>query len=395
MNILTLNAGSSSIKYKLFRVDNTAPQSIVTGLIEGIGEKKSTWHHTFQEKTTVAQCFRSHEEAFDALGQKLHVEMGHIPIDAIGHRIVHGGCHYFKPTLINDDVLQAIIDLSSLAPIHNPINALGVQFARKHFPNANHVALFDSGFHHTLPPHAHTYALAKDIAEQYQIRRYGFHGINHQHVSREAARFLKKPIEQCHFISLHLGNGASACLVKNGHSVDTSMGMTPLSGLIMGTRCGDIDPAIPLYLQQQGMSLKDVDALLNKKSGLLGIANDNDMRHLLMRMEEQGDESATRAIDMYVYTIQKTIGAYLSQIPVLDALIFTGGVGENAASIRAKIIEPLAHLGLLIDHNTNHAPSESHCRHIARDMTPILVIRGDEEHFIAEEVTRLLKENNV
>ncbi len=395
MNILTLNAGSSSIKYKLFRVDNAAPQSILTGLIEGIGEKKSSWHHTFQEKTTVAQCFHSHEEAFDALGHKLHVEMGHLPINAIGHRIVHGGCHYFKPTLINDDVLKAIIDLSSLAPIHNPINALGVQFARKNFPSATHVALFDSGFHHTLPPYAHTYALAKDVAEEYQIRRYGFHGINHQYVSHEASRFLKKPIEQCHFISLHLGNGASACLVKNGQSIDTSMGMTPLSGLIMGTRCGDIDPAIPLYLQQKGMSLKDVDTLLNKKSGLLGIAKDNDMRHLLRRMEEQGDESATRAINMYVYSIQKTIGAYLSQIPVLDALIFTGGVGENAASIRAKIIEPLTHLGLMIDHNTNHAPSESHCKNISTDKTPILVIRGDEEQFIAEEVTSLLKEKNI
>ncbi len=390
MNVLTINAGSSSLKYKFFSINNNCSTVILAGLIEGIGEQEGNWHHTLDKKTSTPHQFASHHEAFLAFVQKLSSDIGDLTIDAVGHRVVHGGSRYFNPTVITQEVLQAIVDLSQLAPIHNPINALGIQFAMQYFTNAVQVAIFDSGFHHTLPTHVYTYAIDTAVANHYQIRRYGFHGINHEYVSQQAANFLKKPLGDCNFISLHLGNGASACLVKDGKSVDISMGMTPLAGLIMGTRCGDVDPAIPLYLQQQGMPLNEVDTLLNKKSGLLGIAKDNDMRRLLTRMDA-GDETATLAIAMYVHSILKTIGGYIAQTPALDALIFTGGVGENAHPIRAKILAPLEHLGLAICVKKNQINSIENCRDISPKGTPILVIRGDEEEFIAHEVVKIIK----
>ena len=389
MNILTINAGSSSIKYKLFEVGTDGnPNVILGGLVEGIGEQNGNWNHSHHEKTSSPHQFDSHHDAFTALVKNLQANIGGLTIDAVGHRVVHGGSQYFNPTIITDEVLKAIEALAQLAPIHNPVNALGILFAREHFPHALHVAIFDSGFHHTLPKHVHTYAIDTEVATLYQIRRYGFHGINHEYVAQQAALFLNKPLETCNFISLHLGNGASACLVKQGKSVDTSMGMTPLAGLIMGTRCGDIDPAIPLYLQHVGMQSNEVDTLLNKESGLIGIAKDNDMRRLLVRMEA-GDESAILAIAMYVYSIQKTIGAYITQLPTLDALIFTGGVGENAYPIRAKIIASLNHLGLTIDLKKNEFNTGENCMDTSLKGKPILVIRGDEEQFIAQEVLKI------
>ena len=229
------------------------------------------------------------------------------------------------------------------------------------------------------------------VAEHYQIRRYGFHGINHEYVAQQAALFLKKPLAACNLISLHLGNGASACLIKQGLSFDTSMGMTPLAGLIMGSRCGDIDPAIPLYLQQQGMSIDDVDTLLNKRSGLMGIAKDNDMRHLLARLDSN-DPDALLAISMYVYSIQKIIGSYITQLPTLNALIFTGGVGENAAPIRAMITETINHMGFAIDPTHNYNDNGETCRTISASNIPILVIRGDEEYFMAQQVVGIQQE---
>ena len=389
MNILTINAGSSSIKYKIFETKNRTPTAIVAGLIEGIGEREGFWHHTHHEKETTSHHFTSHQQAFSELANKLHASLKNFTIHAVGHRVVHGGSHYFNPTIITQSILQAIIDLTPLAPIHNPVNALGIQFAMQYFAEAKHIALFDSGFHHTIPKHIHTYALDAETAAHYQIRRYGFHGINHEYVAHQAALFLNKPLADCNLISLHLGNGASACLIKQGKSFDTSMGMTPLAGLIMGSRCGDIDPAIPIYLQQQGMELDDVDTLLNKRSGLIGIAKDNDMRRLLARLES-GDDSAELALKMYVYSIQKTIGSYLTQIPTVDALIFTGGVGENAAPIREKIIASLDHIGFSLDLKSNANDTGEGCRDISSNKKPILVIRGDEEFFIAQEVERLL-----
>lgn len=390
MNILTINAGSSSIKYKVFNTIEDKPTEILAGLIEGIGEQEGNWHHTHEnERITTAKHFESHKVAFEALAQRLHEDLEGFTIEAVGHRVVHGGSKYFNPTIVTTDVLRAIRELTPLAPLHNPVNALGIEFAMHYFPEATHVALFDSGFHHTMPPCAHTYAIDTAVATRYQVRRYGFHGINHEYVAQQAALFLRKPLAECNFISLHLGNGASACLVKQGESVDTSMGMTPLAGLIMGSRCGDIDPAIPLYLQQQGMDAVEVDKLLNKRSGLIGIANDNDMRRLLVRLDAR-DPSAELAISMYVYSVQKIIGSYLSQISSLDGLIFTGGVGENAFPIREKIMCPLSHMGFGLDLKLNATNTGENCRSISNEGTPILVVRGDEESFIAEKVATII-----
>ncbi|VEG90195.1 acetate/propionate family kinase [Legionella spiritensis] len=390
MNILTINAGSSSIKYKAFTLRNHRPDLVLSGLIEGIGESVTRWHHRFTASESGEYQFSDHEQAFNALARKLQEDLQQYPIDGIGHRVVHGGSVLFQPTIIDDSVLDTIRQLADLAPIHNPINAQGIVFARRHYPNAVQVAIFDSGFHHTMPPHASQYAIDADTAARYRIKRYGFHGINHEYVARQAALFLKKPFHSCQFITLHLGNGASACLIKNGQSADTTMGMTPLPGLIMGTRCGDIDPAIVLYLLEQGISAGDIDQLLNKKSGLKGVAQDNDMRNLLARHDE-GDSKATLAIDMYVYSVQKTIGAYLSQTGNLDALIFTGGVGENAAAIREKVLVTLKHLGFHIDKKLNEAPSEQRIHLITRQGHPVLTIKGDEEYFMAQEVAGLLQ----
>lgn len=384
MNILILNAGSSSIKYKAYQLNNKQLTPLLSGLIEGIGEVQSNWRHN-KDQLIPTPSFKTHEEAFNALADKLKVALRDYPIHGVGHRVVHGGENYYKPTLINPEVLKEIQALSQLAPIHNPINAQGIVFAQHYFPQAIQVAIFDSGFHHSMPPYVHQYAINTQVAEKYQIKRYGFHGINHEYVAQQAALYLKKPLGACNFISLHLGNGASACLIKAGKSADTSMGMTPLAGLIMGTRCGDIDPAIPLYLQQQGMTTAEVDHLLNKESGLKGIARENDMRQLLAAAN-QADAQAKLAIEMYVYAIQKMIGAYLSQLPTLDALIFTGGVGENASLIRKEIIIGLKHFDFELDEKTNNLREEQAPLKISGFGKTILVIRGDEEIFIAQKV---------
>lgn len=391
MNVLTINAGSSSIKYKALKVDNQQISPLVFGLIEGIGEFKGQWHHTSNKgiKESQSQVFKTHEDAFNTLAVKLKEDLVKYPIQGVGHRVVHGGNEYYLPTIVTPEVLERISRLSQLAPIHNPVNALGIQFAQQHYRHALHVAVFDSGFHHSIPPHIHQYAINSEVSKKYQIKRYGFHGINHEYVALTAAAYLGKPLEQCNFITLHLGNGASACLIKQGKSFDTTMGMTPLAGLVMGTRCGDIDPAIPLYLQHQGMTVEEVDTLLNKQSGLKGIAQENDMRHLIERALG-GDQSANLAIDMYVYSLQKIIGAYSSQIANLDALIFTGGIGENAALIREKVLLPLKHMKFELNLIANKKRTEASCQDIALQGKPILVIRGDEEALIAQKVEKMV-----
>ncbi|MBA3536427.1 MAG: acetate/propionate family kinase [Tatlockia sp.] len=388
MNILTLNAGSSSIKYKAYNIENQTLNPLVSGLIEGIGESETHWHHRKESKETSHHHFLNHEQAFAALADKLKVDLKDFPIQGVGHRVVHGGNRYHQPTIISPVVLAEIRDLSKLAPIHNPINALGIQCAEQYFPKATHVAIFDNGFHHTMPAHVSHYAINAEVANQYQIRRYGFHGINHEYVANQAAEFLKKPLASCNFIILHLGNGASACLIKNGKSFDTSMGMTPLAGLVMGTRCGDIDPAIVLYLQEQGLTAGEVHKLLNQQSGLKGLAKENDMRKLITRALAD-DEAAKLALKIYIYAVQKIIGAYWSQVERLDALIFTGGVGENASLIREKIITPLKHMGFNLDEKLNLTSSDENCHSISKSGTTILVIRGDEEALMAEKVAAL------
>lgn len=385
MNILTLNAGSSSIKYKVYSNKDGETNLVLAGLIEGIGEAGGAWSHEFKTKEKQQHKFASHREAFDALDSQLKQDLTHYPIHGVGHRVVHGGKKYFKPTIITSKVLKDVQDLSRLAPLHNPINVEGIIYARKHFKEACQLAVFDTGFHHSMPPFVSQYAIDLETARKFEIQRYGFHGINHEYVAIQAAKYLNKPLNKCNFITLHLGNGASACLIKNGQSFDTSMGMTPLAGLIMGTRCGDIDPAIPMYLMEHGFKANEVDVLLNKKSGLKGISQDNDMRRILARVEEH-DKEASLAVDMYIYSIQKTIGAYLGQTPSLDALIFTGGVGENSSLIRARVVNPLKHFGFELNEQLNRQPGPQACQPVTNSGKPVLVIKGDEESLIVQKV---------
>ena len=390
MNILTLNAGSSSIKYKVYSHDNKETTLLLSGLIEGIGESGGAWSHQFRTKEKYEHQFASHQTAFDAMDIQLKQDLIGYPIHGVGHRVVHGGKKYFKPTIVTSKVLKDIEELSRLAPLHNPINVQGIIYAQQHFKDAIQVAVFDTGFHHSMPSYVSQYAIDAETARQFDIQRYGFHGINHEYVAIQAAKYLNNPLKTCHFITLHLGNGASACLIKNGLSFDTSMGMTPLAGLIMGTRCGDIDPAIPKYLMEQGLSVNDVDTLLNKNSGLKGISNDNDMRKILARMDAS-DKAARLAVEMYVYAIQKTIGAYFAQSQTLDALVFTGGVGENSAVIRASVIDPLKHLGFILNDTLNQQHSTQACHQITDSGIPVLVIKGDEESLIVQKVIEKMR----
>lgn len=378
MKILILNAGSSSVKYKLIDVDNDY-RVVFSGLVEAIGEEGSAWRHDDESKQlTIA----SHHQAMTMLSKKFEKELGQSSIDAIGHRVVHGGTLFSKPTKLTQQVINQLKALTPLAPLHNPANVTCIELAMKQFSTIPHIAIFDTAFHQTMPAKAYQYPIDKKMTEKYAIRRYGFHGTNHQYVANCAANYLNKPLEQCQLISLHLGNGASACLIKQGLSHDTSMGMTPLAGLMMGTRCGDIDPSIVLYLQNQGLSLQVVDALLNKQSGLKAIAGVNDMRQI-EALAEKGNEQAKLALSMFCYRIQHYLGAYYAQTPKLDALIFTGGIGENSSTIRAQVLNDMAHLGLTIDSDKNAVRHQDNVVNIANANIHVLVIKGDEEKQMA------------
>jgi acetate kinase len=302
----------------------------------------------------------------------------------IGHRVVHGGEAFHRPTLINEEVIATIRRLSPLAPLHNPANLIGIEAALEQAPRVPQVAVFDTAFHQSIPVHAFRYALPKELYDRYYIRRYGFHGTSHYYVAKQAAKYLKHPLDSLNLITLHLGNGASAAAIENGSSVDTSMGMTPLEGLIMGTRSGDIDPAIVFYLgRETGKSRDEVESLLNKASGLRGICGVNDMREIMQR-SKTGDDLARLAIDMYCYRIKKYIGAYCAVLGRVDALVFTGGVGENAAGIRAGACRGLAQLGIEVDQTRNLRVSNKICEiQSSNSSIKILVIGTNEELEIA------------
>lgn len=394
MLILIINAGSSSIKYKVFSYLLQQMSPVFSGLIEGIGETQGHWTH---EKTAILKekkpyLSQSHKQAFDDLKARLITDLDGQLIDAVGHRVVHGGTKFFQATMITPEVLLNIEQLSHLAPLHNPVNAQGIRCAMQCFSQAKQVAIFDTGFHNTLPDHTKYYPINRQLAKTYQIQRYGFHGINHEYVAKQAAQLLNKPLVECNLISLHLGNGASACLIKNGQSIDTSMGLTPLAGLMMGTRCGDIDAAIPLYLLKQGIASDKIDELLNKESGLKGICEENDMRTVLS-LQQQGNKTAALAIKMYTSIIQKFIGGYLTQISSVDALIFTGGVGENSAYIREMILSVLEPFGFYLDPLKNNQRNTENGHSIAqlenKNSHEILVIPGNEEQLMAEKTVFL------
>jgi acetate kinase len=368
--VLVLNCGSSSLKYRLFDVPTTGePLVVATGVVEQIGER-------------VPGAPRDHAEALGAA-------MSDLPLDgltAVGHRVVHGGLMFSTPALVDDAVVAAISDLVPLAPLHNPANLAGIEVARALLPGIPQVAVFDTAFHRTLSPAASTYAIDAETAERYGIHRYGFHGTSHAIVSRRTAALLGRPLDEVNTITLHLGNGASACAVEGGRSVATSMGLSPLEGLVMGTRSGDLDPAIIFHLHRvAGMPFAEIDNLLNRRSGLMGLAGVNDMRTLLTR-RAAGDRAAALAFDVYCRRIRSYVGAYYAELGRLDAITFTAGVGENAPPVRAAALAGLDRLGIAVDPARNDTP-ERGARVISPPDAPVAVcvVPTDEEWEIASQ----------
>jgi acetate kinase len=392
--ILVINSGSSSFKYQLIDVDSE--QTLASGLIERIGEPTGRATHQNprgQDRRELpipdhAAGFQVMIDAFAERGPSLDAN----PPMAVGHRVVHGGKRFHEATLITELVKINIEDLSELAPLHNPANLQGIEAAQKAFPDIPHVAVFDTAFHQTLAPAAYTYAIDTALADRYRVRRYGFHGTSHKFVSEAAANFLGRPLRELRQLVLHLGNGASVCAIDGGRSVETSMGMTPLEGLVMGTRSGDIDPAVIIQVgRRASLTLDDLDDLLNKRSGLYGLTGHGDMRDVLSAAEG-GDETAALAVAVYAHRIRHYIGGYWAQLGGLDVITFTAGVGENAAAVRAAALAGLEGLGVRIDPALNEAPGRD-ARRISADDSPVtvLVIPTDEELEIARQTLAVVR----
>ncbi|MGB8791691.1 MAG: acetate kinase [Mycobacterium sp.] len=376
--VLVINSGSSSLKYQLIEPDSG--QSLADGIVERIGEPSSA----------VADHAAALRMAFDQLSEA-GIDLNTCGLAAVGHRVVHGGATFYQPTLIDDAMIGELKQVSELAPLHNPPAVQSIEVARKMLPDVPHVAVFDTAFFHDLPAPAATYAIDRDLAHKWQIRRYGFHGTSHQYVSEQAAAFLGRPLEDLNQIVLHLGNGASASAIAAGRPVDTSMGLTPLEGLVMGTRSGDIDPGVIGYLCRVAeMSVDDVESMLNQQSGMLGLAGERDFRRL-HEMIESGDGSAQLAYDVFIHRLRKYVGAYLAVLGRTDVVSFTAGIGENVAAVRRDALSGLAALGIEIDEKRNTQPVKG-ARRIYADTSPItvLVIPTDEELAIARDCLRAI-----
>ncbi len=369
LNVLVLNAGSSSLKFQLIQIAHESQERLCRGEVEHFGN--------------------------DAFKRILDETKNAGEIDAVGHRVVHGGERFSESVAIDDEVLKQIEECVDLAPLHNPASVAGIRAARTFFgPDKPQVAVFDTAFHHTLPQHAYLYAIPYRLYESYRIRRYGFHGTSHRYVAQRYRKLRNVPVEQTNIISLHLGNGCSAAAIRAGKSIDTSMGMTPLEGLVMGTRSGDLDPAVVAFIaEKEHLSAHDVEKLLNTESGLLGVSGrSSDMRNLA---QHRDDARAQLAIEMFCYRVRKYIGAYLGAMGGADAIVFTGGIGENSPEIRARICDGLQFAGLTIDtgkNNTNDPPD----RQISTDASTLAAycIRTDEELLIAQDTLRCIMARN-
>jgi acetate kinase len=391
VQVLVLNSGSSSIKYQVFDGDLAV---LAAGLLERIGEGSSRATHRIGDGEEARELvddepIADHAEGFARLVAVLEREGVGDHLVAIGHRVVHGGDEFTAPTIIDEAVVERIRAQVPLAPLHNPANLTGIEVATMLRPDLPQVAVFDTAFHGTLPAHAYRYALPPELHRDHGVRRYGFHGTSHAFVSRRAARFLGRPLEDTKLITLHLGNGASATAVDGGHSVETSMGLSPLEGLVMGTRSGDLDPAIVFHLvRQAGMTPDEVETLLNRGSGLKGLCGDNDVRTVVDRAAA-GDDDAELALAVYCHRIRKYVGAYTAVLGGLDALVFTAGVGENADVVRERICRDLEVLGIVLDTARNagarasHAPDGVVAVHADDSRAAVLVVATDEEHEIA------------
>lgn len=397
MKVLIVNCGSSSIKYALFNTE--AEQELARGALEKIGEANSYLIQGKGEQVVRQEVTaRDHREGLQLIiDELLNPSRGVVrdlsEISAVGHRVVHGGDTFFRSTVIDDQVTRAISEWAVLAPLHNPPNLLGIEAARSLLPGAVHVAVFDTAFHQTMPEHAFVYAIPYEFYEKYRVRRYGFHGTSHRYVVQKAAELLDRDLEELRVITCHLGNGCSVTAVAGGRSIDTSMGLTPLEGLVMGTRSGDIDPSIPLFIaEKEKLSLKQVGAMLNRRSGLLGVSGvSNDMREILTEAEK-GHPQARLAVEVFAYRARKYIGGYAAALGGLDAIIFTGGIGENSAVLRSKICSDLGFLGVSLDEKKN-TEIKAGCRVISTDVSPVkvMVVPTDEELLIARESLEVLQ----
>ena len=371
--VLVINSGSSSLKYQLVEPESGSTQA--GGVIQEIGEPSSR--------------VGDHEEALRLAFQELAetgIDLKSCGLLAVGHRVVHGGMDFYRPTLLDDARIVELEKLSELAPLHNPAAVQGIKVARKLLPGVSQIAVFDTAFFHDLPAAAATYAIDRVLAQRWQIRRYGFHGTSHRYVSEQAAAFLGTPLESLNQIVLHLGNGDSASAIAAGRPVDTSMGLTPLEGLVMGTRSGDIDAGVISYLwRRANMSVEEIESMLNNRSGVWGLAGERDFRRLQL-MVESGDQSAQLAYDVFIHRLRKYVGAYLAVLRHTDVITFTAGIGENAPWVRRDAVAGMGELGVLIDEERNLSPDKG-ARRISSDDSPItvLVVPTNEELAIARD----------
>lgn len=376
--VLVINSGSSSLKYRLLEPDSGFAR--VSGQVDRIGEPSSGIPDHDAALRRVFETLASDGIDLDGCG-----------LSAVGHRVVHGGATFYRPTVLDDAVIARLEELSPLAPLHNPPAIRGIEVARRLLPDVPHVAVFDTAFFHELPAAAATYAIDRELARTWAIRRYGFHGTSHHFVSRRAADFLSRPVDELNQIVLHLGNGASASAIARGRPVDTSMGLTPLEGLVMGTRSGDLDPGVFGYLSRAAhMSVEEIESMLNHRSGMLGLAGERDFRRLA-QMIESGDGAARLAYDVFIHRLRKYVGAYLAVLGHTDAVTFTAGIGENDAAVRRDVLAGMRELGLVIDDARNFAAGDGP-RRVSADDSPIdvLVVPTDEELAIAHDCVRAL-----
>ena len=397
MKVLVINTGSSSIKYQLFEMP--AGKVLCSGLVEKIGEtsgkitqKKDGGNTKHVEELVLKDHSAGMKRVAELLTDKKYgVIEDTAEVELVGHRVVHGGEAFSKTTFIDDAVMKTIDKLSGLAPLHNPPNRVGIEVAKKVFSNARQVAVFDTAFHQTIPEKAYRYAIPEELYREHGVRLYGFHGTSHRYVTKQAAQFLEKPLSEVNLITIHLGNGASMAAIRNGQSVDTSLGMTPMDGLVMGTRSGSIDPGVIFYLSETvGLSVGEIKRILNSESGVKGLAGDNDMRNIEDRAES-GDKSAMLALEIYAYRIKKFIGAYMAVLGRVDALVFTAGIGENSPLIRRMSLEGLDSMGIDVDLDANDFKGKKRDISSSDSKVRVLVIPTDEELEIAQQAFNLVQ----
>ncbi|MDU2110407.1 MAG: acetate kinase [Peptoniphilus lacydonensis] len=396
MKILVINCGSSSLKYQL--IDMETEELMAKGLVERIGiEGSRIKHETIgKEKKTIETAMQDHKRALELVMESLTNEAyGAIKsldeIDAVGHRVVHGGEDFAKSVIIDEKVLKGIEDNVEIAPLHNPPNIMGIKACQRLLPNVKQVAVFDTAFHQTMPRESYIYALPYEYYEKYKIRRFGFHGTSHKYITNRAAEMLGKDVNEVNLITCHLGNGSSICAVKNGKSIDTSMGFTPLEGLAMGTRCGDLDPAIlPFLMEKENLSAEELNTLMNKKSGVLGISGvSSDFRDIETARDE-GNERAKLALDIFEKRVRGYIGSYMTELDHVDGIVFTAGVGENSVEMRESIVNGLSSLGIKIDPERNNVRGEDKLISSDDSSTKVLVIPTNEELMIARDTKELV-----